>query len=88
MNNLNLTYTEELPETIQVQLVNHFNVDPIKQSILEPIEEYYKMDVFDFKVSLQEILTVVLDLVKDMVPSLDLNFDVIMTDEKGNELWV
>ena len=52
MNNLNLTYTEELPESIQVQLVTHFNVDPIKQAILEPIEEYYKMDVFDFKVSL------------------------------------
>jgi hypothetical protein len=88
VNNLNLTYTEELPETIQVQLVASFNVDPIKQSILEPIEEYYKMDVFDFKVSLEEILTVVLDLVKDMVPSLDMNFDISMTDEKGNELWV
>ena len=46
------------------------------------------MDVFDFKVSLEEILTVVLDLVKDMVPSLDMNFDISMTDEKGNELWV
>ena len=88
MKNLNLTYTEELPESIQVQLVTHFNVDPIKQAIFEPIEEYYKMDAFDFKVSLQEILTVVLDLVKDMVPSLDMNFDLIMTDERGNELWV